>query len=54
MPVFFWGEPDGAKYRAAYFERFEHMCVWAQHDWISVNPVTGGTMMHGRRWVAFP
>ena len=22
MPLFFWNDPDGAKYRSAYFERF--------------------------------
>ncbi|KAL1960832.1 hypothetical protein VTO42DRAFT_5815 [Malbranchea cinnamomea] len=48
MPVFFWGDKDNKKYKSSYFERFDNICVWAQHDWISVNPVTGGTVMHGR------
>ncbi|MGO8499793.1 hypothetical protein ACC785_39035, partial [Rhizobium ruizarguesonis] len=26
MPVMFWNDPDGAKYRAAYFDRFDN--VW--------------------------
>ncbi|HET7522705.1 MAG TPA: acetoacetate--CoA ligase, partial [Acidimicrobiales bacterium] len=30
MPVGFWGDPDGARYRAAYFERFPG--VWAHGD----------------------
>ena len=30
MPVFFWGDEDGSKYRAAYFETFPG--VWAQRD----------------------
>ncbi|OAQ77921.1 acetoacetate-CoA ligase [Purpureocillium lilacinum] len=31
----------------AYFERFDYPC-WAQHDWASFNPVTGGSQIHGR------
>ncbi|KAM0716033.1 hypothetical protein Q7P37_008547 [Cladosporium fusiforme] len=49
MPCFFWGDSsDGEKYRASYFERFENLDVWAQHDWLSRNPATGGFVMHGR------
>jgi acetoacetyl-CoA synthetase len=48
MPCFFWGDTDGKKYREAYFERFDNIDVWAQHDWLSQNPKTGGLMMHGR------
>ena len=29
-PVGFWNDPDGARYRAAYFERFEG--IWAHGD----------------------
>ena len=32
MPVAFWNDPDGAKYRAAYFDRFPD--VWCHGDWI--------------------
>jgi acetoacetyl-CoA synthetase len=32
MPVGFWGDPDGSRYRAAYFEFFPG--VWRQGDWI--------------------
>jgi acetoacetyl-CoA synthetase len=31
MPVCFWNDPDGRKYRAAYFEHFEG--VWRHGDW---------------------
>lgn len=48
MPTFFWGDTDGSIYRAAYFERFEDVDVWAQHDWVSRNPATGGWSMTGR------
>jgi acetoacetyl-CoA synthetase len=32
MPVGFWNDPDGAKYRAAYFARFPG--VWCHGDWM--------------------
>ena len=48
MPCFFWGDKDGKKYKEAYFERFDNIDVWAQHDWCSMNVKTGGLMMHGR------
>jgi acetoacetyl-CoA synthetase len=48
MPCFFWGDTDGKIYRSAYFERFDNVDMWAQHDWMSVNPKTGGYMLHGR------
>jgi acetoacetyl-CoA synthetase len=32
MPVGFWNDPDGARYRAAYFERFPG--IWHHGDWI--------------------
>ncbi len=31
MPVGFWNDPDGKKYRAAYFEHFDG--VWRHGDW---------------------
>ena len=31
MPVAFWNDPDGAKYRSAYFEHFPG--VWRHGDW---------------------
>jgi len=48
MPPFFWGDKDNKIYKAAYFERFDNVDVWAQHDWLSYNPKTRGFMMHGR------
>lgn len=51
MPTYFWGDVDGKKYREAYFDRFEELGIWAQHDWIQFNPKTGGAQIHGRRYV---
>ncbi len=44
-PVGFWNDPDGARYRAAYFERFPG--VWAHGDFVEVT-TTGGFVIHGR------
>lgn len=48
MPCFFWGDEGNKRYRESYFERFDNIDVWAQHDWLSMNPRTGGYVMHGR------
>jgi acetoacetyl-CoA synthetase len=53
MPIYFWGDENGKKYHEAYFERFENLKVWAQHDWIQFNPATAGAQIHGRRYVLF-
>jgi acetoacetyl-CoA synthetase len=45
MPVGFWNDPDGSRYRAAYFER--HPGVWHHGDWVEATP-HGGMIIHGR------
>ena len=45
MPVGFWNDPEGAKYRAAYFERFPD--VWCHGDFAEWT-VHGGMIIHGR------
>ena len=45
MPVMFWNDPDGAKYRAAYFERFDN--VWCHGDFAEWTQ-HGGMIIHGR------
>jgi acetoacetyl-CoA synthetase len=45
MPVGFWNDRDGAKYRAAYFERFPG--VWCHGDFCEVTE-HGGFIIHGR------
>ncbi|WP_075215043.1 acetoacetate--CoA ligase [Mongoliimonas terrestris] len=45
MPLMFWNDPDGLKYRAAYFERFDN--VWCHGDFAEVTP-SGGLVIHGR------
>jgi acetoacetyl-CoA synthetase len=45
MPVAFWNDPDGAKYRAAYFERFPN--VWCHGDWMEITE-RGSCVIYGR------
>jgi len=45
MPVGFWNDPDGAKYRAAYFERFPN--VWCHGDWCEITEHEG-VIIYGR------
>jgi acetoacetyl-CoA synthetase len=45
MPVGFWNDPDGRKYRAAYFERFPG--IWHHGDWARLTP-HGGLVIYGR------
>jgi acetoacetyl-CoA synthetase len=45
MPVMFWNDPDGAKYRAAYFERFDN--IWCHGDFAEWTEHSG-LVIHGR------
>ncbi|MGZ8491231.1 MAG: acetoacetate--CoA ligase [Gemmatirosa sp.] len=45
MPIAFWNDPDGAKYRAAYFETFAN--VWRHGDWAELT-AHDGLVIHGR------
>jgi acetoacetyl-CoA synthetase len=45
MPVGFWNDPDGSRYRAAYFERFPG--AWHHGDWARLTP-RGGLVIYGR------
>lgn len=45
MPVGFWNDPDGEKYRKAYFDK--HPGVWTHGDWVELTP-RGGIVVYGR------
>ena len=45
MPVAFWGDPDGARYRDAYFDTYPG--VWRHGDWITMTS-HGSVVIHGR------
>jgi len=46
LPIFFWGDESGEKFRKAYFDHFPG--VWRQGDFMVVNPKTKGIMILGR------
>lgn len=45
MPIGFWNDPDGSRYRDAYFSTFSG--VWRHGDWITITP-RGSIVFHGR------
>ena len=45
MPVFFWGDEDGSRYRASYFEQYPG--VWRHGDWIEITS-RGTAVIYGR------
>lgn len=45
MPVQFWNDPEGTKYRAAYFDRFPG--IWCHGDFAEIT-AHGGFVIHGR------
>jgi acetoacetyl-CoA synthetase len=45
MPVEFWNDPDGTRYRSAYFERYPG--VWHHGDWMELTD-HGGAIIYGR------
>jgi hypothetical protein len=46
MPLYFWNDPDGSKYRGAYFDVFPG--VWRHGDYVLIHPDTGGVTFYGR------
>ena len=45
MPLYFWGDPQGKRYRESYFETFDG--VWRHGDWIRFTP-RGTSVIYGR------
>jgi acetoacetyl-CoA synthetase len=45
MPVFFWGDGDGSRYRESYFDMYPG--VWRHGDWIEITP-RGTAVIYGR------
>ncbi len=45
MPVSFWNDPGGVRYKSAYFEMYDN--VWAHGDWVE-KTLNGGFIIHGR------
>jgi acetoacetyl-CoA synthetase len=45
MPLYFWGDEDGSRYRASYFEPYPG--VWRHGDWIEITS-RGTAVIYGR------
>ena len=45
MPVTFWNDPDGSRYRESYFEMYPGL--WRHGDWIRFTP-RGSSVIYGR------
>ncbi len=45
MPVYFWGDENGSKYQAAYFEQYPN--IWAHGDFAKIT-ARGGVVIYGR------
>jgi len=48
MPLYFWNDPDGEKYRNAYFTFYPDLNVWRHGDYLVVHSDTGGMTLYGR------
>jgi acetoacetyl-CoA synthetase len=45
MPLFFWGDAEGERYRESYFDMYPG--VWRHGDWVRITP-RGGAVIYGR------
>jgi acetoacetyl-CoA synthetase len=45
MPIFLWGDEDGSRYRASYFEMYPG--IWRHGDWIEITS-RGTAIIYGR------
>jgi len=46
MPLYFWNDPDNAKYKDAYFTVYPN--IWRHGDYVKINSQTGGVTFYGR------
>lgn len=51
MPLYFWGDADGQRYRESYFDMYPEgngrPAVWRHGDWLRITP-RGGAIIYGR------
>ncbi|MDF2822932.1 MAG: acsA 1 [Mycobacterium sp.] len=45
MPLRFWDDPDGSRYRSTYFEKYPG--IWCHGDWLTITD-RGSVLVHGR------
>jgi acetoacetyl-CoA synthetase len=46
MPLYFWNDPNGEKYKNAYFEHYPN--IWRHGDYVVFHKDTGGITFYGR------
>ncbi len=46
MPLYFWNDPNGEKYKSAYFEYYPN--IWRHGDYVVFNSDTKGITFYGR------
>lgn len=46
MPLYFWNDPDGKRYRETYFDVFPG--IWRHGDYVLIHSDTGGITFYGR------
>ncbi|HEX7383156.1 MAG TPA: acetoacetate--CoA ligase, partial [Burkholderiaceae bacterium] len=50
MPLYFWNDPDGRRYRESYFDMYRHpdgRPIWRHGDWLRITQ-SGGGIIYGR------
>ncbi|TMD59493.1 MAG: acetoacetate--CoA ligase [Chloroflexi bacterium] len=45
MPLYFWNDPEGKRYRESYFEMYPG--IWRHGDWVKITP-RGSAVIYGR------
>lgn len=45
MPLYFWGDADGVRYRDSYFDMYPG--IWRHGDWLRITP-SGSAIVYGR------
>jgi acetoacetyl-CoA synthetase len=53
MPLYFWGDESGRRYRESYFDMYRHAdgrAIWRHGDWIRITPhdEANGAVIYGR------
>jgi acetoacetyl-CoA synthetase len=46
LPVFFWNDSDGSRYRSSYFDHYPG--IWRHGDWIEICEADGQCVIYGR------
>ena len=46
MPLYFWNDPDNARYKDAYFTVYPN--IWRHGDYVRIDSQTGGVTFYGR------